>query len=1728
MKKRVKSILLLTVATLGVGAFATACGEVEEPHVHTYSEDWTSDAEGHFHQATCDDAEDEAKQAHVDNNNDGACDICTYTDHEHTYSEDWTVDCTNHWHAADCGHIVAGSEVAAHVDENNDGECDVCKYVIEDIHEHYFDSNWTSDDEYHWHAALCEHKDQISGKEAHNLNAAGDCTVCGEHIADVEMTNIADVIAAAQANDYKIIDGAVVAKEEVYGGTGKDVLENAKTEEVYFVLGNGESYINRKSFDKSGNFIGVEEQWHQKVTDEEYFGVVMKDAAENPLRELESMMSAAQFLNGYNYIPGSIVPGTDVDTSTLANMLGALYSQMKAGVHVSNATESYNKETGEYAFAYTYYSVNANKASEGSDNAGEWMVEVELYHAKAAFTVNADMIIDWAEFEVEVYRDYENDSDLTYTFNEETKDVEGLAKKATANPSFYTYSVAQHSGVRTFTSPYPRQSLIPTSFDLYHVKNHEFVTQVEWVIHEEELIGESLTIDEGTYAYFHLGNIKPITASTSFMTTSDFQFSFVNKDGSNGKAWYMTPGSVDESLNEYSAYINCLKLKLRDPGEYTVTIKFGNLTKTFDLTIADVDGVGDDDVGGGEDSNADYTAVITVDSGSVWFSAEEITAGTATRTLTIAQDGDYVITSDELNVASIVDANDNPIIANLGVYTLTAGDYKVTFSNFGNLALVANTEYTLSVEAYENEGGDSTAKDISGTYLAGNGQLVIDGETNTIVYTFKTYTFNYTYSIADNVVTLYQNGNPINATMAIYAGKLELDSDGNPTTWYYNGNGSSLTKVGGSEGGETPTEPTETTVTLVAGENNLTIAKNTYVSAVIYLNGTYVVTWTGDVNVEMVISSNIPLTNGDKIMCSTYGVYLKIYADDYAAADVTITLTADSGSEGGEGGDEGGDEPVDPNPGDTEETAGILEGDGYENQIEVTADDIAKGYVLYSFTPYEDGTYVFQSNDLGILAITDSEGNEATVEEYSSYTLESYTMYFVKVNTGWVSNAGTYTLTIEYQYPEGHEKNPIWISTGDNTANYAGNYAPAVWHSISASEDGVLTVSTSNTTATIMLKIDGGEAVSSENGTVSLKVIKGLTYRIGVLDEQAMETVEIPFTVAIEAGEYEGDGTVNMPVMMELGDIEAVVPEWGATYFAYRATANGMLVLATDNTNADLSVKIPFEEEPVTPTDGKIVVEMREGQVVILYVSTMDFSAATITVDASWKAAPTGVNEGVTVAVGENNLTIAENTYIDVNISNVEAADYTIAWNNENVLVEVDGVAVENGGTFNVWNAMMGTSVKIYGKNYAAVESFTLTITKVVVPATPVVLGDNTVTVTDTWNGTSVEFTATEAGDYTFTAGTNAVLGYDYSNYLNGEFFTVTLAEGESVQFVVLTEDYAAGDVVVTIAKAVAGGDEEPEQPATPNGTQANPYIVDALPYELKVEGSYDVYIKFVATEDCTIAIKRTGGSLDGVPGGFENDLATKTRTGTVTAGQEFTLNYYGSGEQTLTISVVTPVEPEPENPEQGEGTEEPTLEGAGTQSNPYVIASLATALSHTEQGKHDIYLTYTAEKDGILVIKYVDGITVDIKPGGFDRNMAEFYYSGAVTQGTTYTFNVFTFRTADVAYTVTWELQDPVVDEGGEDAGESADDVLTYLGTRGDGRATKVLIYLTEGKIEYYQANSSGSFENVVPSVFEYTEGMTSANSISGNYASIVLENGVPVSVTCFGQVASNFVLQA
>lgn len=50
-------------------------------------------------------------------------------EHTHTFATEWSKDENKHWHAATCGHDVKDKE-GNHIDGNTDGKCDVCEYQM--------------------------------------------------------------------------------------------------------------------------------------------------------------------------------------------------------------------------------------------------------------------------------------------------------------------------------------------------------------------------------------------------------------------------------------------------------------------------------------------------------------------------------------------------------------------------------------------------------------------------------------------------------------------------------------------------------------------------------------------------------------------------------------------------------------------------------------------------------------------------------------------------------------------------------------------------------------------------------------------------------------------------------------------------------------------------------------------------------------------------------------------------------------------------------------------------------------------------------------------------------------------------------------------------------------------------------------------------------------------------------------------------------------------------------------------------------------------------------------------------------------------------------------------------------------------------------------------------------------------------------------------------------------
>lgn len=552
-------------------------------HTHTFktNADWSYDAQGHWYDATCDCEDVEVtKLNHVDANNDGACDVCTYTNHEHEYSEEWTADCTNHWNAADCGHTVAGANVAPHEDSDEDGRCDVCNYIIEDIHQHYYSTEWTTDGEYHWHAALCEHKVEVTGKEAHVINAAGFCTVCNQKLKEIDKTDILAVLEAAIANNYKVISGNVNFSEIVYDTSTS--IENKGTDEVFFVLGNGDSYILLKNYDKNDKFIGGEQQYFESISDEEIFGVMVEIGS----IDLKPTSGLPEKLNGYNYTPGSILAAGYDDTSTLAQTIANLYDLMSKGDHIANSKTNYDAKTGKYSFSYEYLAVNATSQHPSSGAGGEAVMDyqVYLYYVDVEFTVNDDMVINLCNFSVESYRNWEKDTDLVYYPETDTYEL-----LETASPTIYTYEVSQTSGERTYTTIYPRASFMPIDFDLFFVTATDYNDAGQMYVKEETPIIDvdgdgivDLILDKETYTRLHIGGLIPSSAIPSFMNTEDFEVICENLDEGNGLLW----GTDLFQDPTYSGYMDCIAFRTSaNSGKYLVTIRFGQVTKKICVTI---------------------------------------------------------------------------------------------------------------------------------------------------------------------------------------------------------------------------------------------------------------------------------------------------------------------------------------------------------------------------------------------------------------------------------------------------------------------------------------------------------------------------------------------------------------------------------------------------------------------------------------------------------------------------------------------------------------------------------------------------------------------------------------------------------------------------------------------------------------------------------------------------------------------------------------------------------------------------------------------------------------------------------------------------------------------------------------------------------------------------------------------------------------------------------------
>ena len=176
MKKRFLSVLSLAALIIT----GCSCAEVEkETHLHTFSDEFTTDDDYHWREATCGHDVKESYGVHdygevqtgSGNSKYQVCKICDYAKiiepaHFHTYSSIYLNNENFHWRPATCGHDTVEDlgehdfeERVDEIEETIWGICKVCQYEKKlgytVSHVHTYSNKYKYDDEYHWQPAIC-------------------------------------------------------------------------------------------------------------------------------------------------------------------------------------------------------------------------------------------------------------------------------------------------------------------------------------------------------------------------------------------------------------------------------------------------------------------------------------------------------------------------------------------------------------------------------------------------------------------------------------------------------------------------------------------------------------------------------------------------------------------------------------------------------------------------------------------------------------------------------------------------------------------------------------------------------------------------------------------------------------------------------------------------------------------------------------------------------------------------------------------------------------------------------------------------------------------------------------------------------------------------------------------------------------------------------------------------------------------------------------------------------------------------------------------------------------------------------------------------------------------------------------------------------------------------------------------------------------------------------------
>ncbi len=415
MKAKILSLFLAVV--ICIFAFA-ACDMINggKECDHTFSDKWSTDAANHWYAATCEHGEIKGSlEAHKDENEDGLCDVCEYeTGHIHTYESEWTVDDDKHWHKATCSHTDSKGDEGLHKDDNTDGICDTCLGHV------------------------------------HTLDGAGFCHGCDKEIKPVVETEIGSVIYATTARVDRIVGGNID-----YYMISRLENENSEIAHVVdFLLGTNGTYSKRTETES------VLEKWIEKISADEVKGI-FAISVDGAYTDAEPGAFGTDDLAGYYYAVSTLADGHGAEA-----VLVALYeASLAEGAEIIKTT--HDAEANSYKYEYKTLVVHETKLGDGSV-----VYNANYFEVSLSFTYNDDYVLTSLDITCNCYtNDPGADSSGKILENEIDFDYDPETGKMNwRNPyraDTYEISVTQNVGTRTEIELNDGSEFAPTDFELY-------------------------------------------------------------------------------------------------------------------------------------------------------------------------------------------------------------------------------------------------------------------------------------------------------------------------------------------------------------------------------------------------------------------------------------------------------------------------------------------------------------------------------------------------------------------------------------------------------------------------------------------------------------------------------------------------------------------------------------------------------------------------------------------------------------------------------------------------------------------------------------------------------------------------------------------------------------------------------------------------------------------------------------------------------------------------------------------------------------------------------------------------------------------------------------------------------------------------------------------------------------------------------------------------------------